>query len=281
MATTIASILNGNSLNTNASVISISAQKTAAGLLAPAANEDSNTASSSVTFISPSAHAMFSLESFQALATGILNQSTPPTVNDFKTVVRGVVTGLNGLRQTLANAAAANANYRESQRSVNTLNSINHTLANSPKAFVESLKSVGIAQQNDGSYSLNQNQLTKAFATNSNAAYSTVSNFASQVSDAADAAAKAASEKKAEDAAAQRAQDAKRQAAQSATQAAVPQPVVTQAPQAGVTQLSAPAPIPQASVQTPAPQPSDVQSTGASGFTAQTAVTTYLAVSSL
>lgn len=283
MATTIASILNGNSLNIHAAVTSISSQKTVAGLLAPAANEDLNTASSSVTFISPSAHAMFSLESFQALAASILNQSAPPTVNDFKTVVKGVVTGLNGLRQSLANAAAANANFRERQRSVTTLNSINNTLANNPKAFVESLKSVGIGQQSNGGFSFNQNQLTKAFATDSNGAYNTVSNFVSQVSDAADAAAKAASEKKAEDAAAQRAQDAKRsrQADQSAAQSVATQPAVPQTAPAVTTQLAQPDPIQQSSDQASSSQPSVLQSTGASGFTAQTAVTTYLAVSSL
>ena len=220
-----------------------------------------------------------------ALAGALLNQSAPPTVNDFRTVVRGVVTGLNGLQQSLANAAAANANFRASQRSASTLNSINNALANNPKEFVASLKNVGIAQQSDGSFTLNQNQLTKAFATDSNGAFTTVSTFASQVSAAADAAASAADDKKAQDAAARRAEDAKRsrqaqQAAAQSTPTQAPQPVVTQAPQPVVMQAPQSAPPLQSAVQPPLQQPFASQPTGAS-FTAQTAVTTYLAVSSL
>jgi hypothetical protein len=283
MTTTIASILNGNSLNSSASVVSLASPNTVSRILAPAANQDSNTASSSITFISPSAQALFSQESFMALATALLNQLKPPTVNDFKVLVKGVVTGLNGLRQSLANAASANANFRESQRSARTLNSINSTLANNPKEFVASLKKVGIEQQSNGSFTLNQNQLTKAYTTDRQGAVATVSKFASQVSDAADAAAMAADDKRAQDAAARRAADAKRyrQAQLAAAQEAQSMPpIVTQAAQPVVAPVPQSDPSQQSAAQQPANQQFASQVTSTS-FTAQTAVTSYLAVSSL
>jgi hypothetical protein len=222
---------------------------------------------SSITFISQSGQARLSLDSFQALATAIQSLNVPPTVSDFEVAVLGVVSGLNGLRLSLANAAVSNANYREQQKADKALAAMDQD----SKDSVDALQKVGITRQADGSYSIDQKQLDQAYNQDPNAAYATLTTFAAQQSQAATStdASKAQAASNAANAA-NTALQAAQVASQAAGQAAHP------VQQAATTNFATGSSFGDSF------QPQlAAQLAGASSFAARTAVTTYLAVSSL
>ncbi len=233
-----------------------------------AANNSTLSSPSSITFISASGQSRLSLESFQALATAIQTLNVPPTVSDFEIVVTGVVSGLSGLRLALANAAVSNANYREQQKAEKALAAIDQA----SKDVTAALQKIGIDRQADGSYSIDQKQLTKAFNEDPNATYATLTSFAAQASKAASSA---------EDSKAQAVAASNADAANHALQAAQI---------AGQAAIQAAQPLQQAATQNFATgasfgnsfQPQlATQLAGVTSFAARIAVTTYLAVSSL
>ncbi|HEY7987274.1 MAG TPA: hypothetical protein VIE17_10205 [Methylophilaceae bacterium] len=262
MAVSNVAILSNDSVEPTTAIVRQS------GVTQNAANTATLGSPSSITFISASGQSRLSLESFQALATAVQTLNVPPTVSDFEIVVLGVVSGLSGLRLSLANAAVSNANYREQQKADKALQAIDQA----SKESVAALQKIGIDRQGDGSYTIDQKQLTKAYNEDPNATYATLTGFAAQASQAASS----TDENKAQAVAASNADVANRalQVAQVASQAAVQavQPVQQAATQNFATGASFGNSF----------QPQlATQLAGATSFAARTAVTTYIAVSSL
>ena len=260
MAISSVAVLNGDGVDANAAAVR---QSTAKDYLAAVANDDNSTSvaasfkSSSISFISQSGQARLSIDSFQALASAIQNLNVPPTVGDFKVAVQGVVSGLNGLRLSLANAAVANANFREQQRAEKALEAVDRaTSASKANDFVSSLQKIGVDRQSDGGFTVNQKQLSKAFNEDKQGAFSTLTDFASQVS-------KAAETPSSEDG--KKIKDAKRNRQADQANAQSSQDTTQSTQQQGINQ-----PVDGNSFQQ--------QLAGASSFAARSAVTSYLTV---
>jgi hypothetical protein len=140
------------------------------------------TSSSSVTRISVSGKALVSLDSLQAFAEAAKNANVPPTVSDFKVLVNGVVNGINALRQSVANAANSDNSLANSlQKRLDAIDQI----ASKSRESAAALSKIGLGQQDNGSFTVNQKQLLKSFNEDKEGAFAAFTNFAGKVSGAA------------------------------------------------------------------------------------------------
>ncbi|MFM9912929.1 MAG: hypothetical protein ACKVN9_05300 [Methylophilaceae bacterium] len=260
MAISISSVtvLNSDGVNAAAALVR---QGTAQEIIAAADKEAASPSSSnfsSVSLISSSGKARLSLESLQAQAGALQNASAPPTVSDFKVAVQGVVSSLNALGAALTNSLAE---FRSKG-----------SFAARAKEFVDSItpaKRIGIESQGNGSFAINQQQLVKAFNQDSKGAFAALQDFTAKFIQAKDTQ-PAEKPKQADDTAKK---EEMRRADAAARNSAADQAQANQDQQNKALQLD----IPKQDFSTQL----SAQLDSASGFTAQTAVTSYLTVAAL
>jgi hypothetical protein len=132
-----------------------------------------------VSHISPAGQAMLALDNFQSSAETFNNSGTYRTVRYLQVMVQGVVGSLNALRNVLTTAATVRSRYSAAMSTV--LEAIDRTAAN---VDMTALRKVGIERSNSGSFSVNSEQVVKAFNEDSVTAFSAVTDFAYKVSKA-------------------------------------------------------------------------------------------------
>jgi hypothetical protein len=132
-----------------------------------------------ISTISPAGHAMLALDNFQTSAETFNNSGTYRTVRYLQVMVQGVVGSLNALRNILTTATNTRSRYSAAMGSV--LEAIDRTAANGD---LVALRKVGIERSANGSFSVNSEQVVKAFNEDSPTAFSTVTDFAYKVSKA-------------------------------------------------------------------------------------------------
>ena len=137
--------------------------------------------SSYISNISATGFAMLALDNFQASAENLKNAGGFRTARYLQTVVQGVANSLNGLRDILEKASALRNRY--SAGISQALSALNKTL-NGDSIDLPSLQSIGVTKDDDGRFSVNTNQVTKAFGEDSSKAFSTIADFAYKVSKA-------------------------------------------------------------------------------------------------
>ena len=137
------------------------------------------TDASFISNISPAGQAMLALDNFKASAETFKNSGSYRTVRYLQVVVQGVVGSLNALRNVLGTATATRSKYSAAMGSV--LQSIDKTTAASE---LSALSKVGVVRNANGSFSIDQTQVIKAFNEDGANAFATVVDFAYQVSKA-------------------------------------------------------------------------------------------------
>ncbi len=122
-----------------------------------------------------------SLVDLQNKAFALKNFSKPPTLEDFKVVVQGFVQSLNSINKGVKESASRQGVLGTDSRSGQALNDIRKAVnGDSANAFT-SLQKLGISQQGDGAFSINQKQLKKSFQDNRSGALSAASDIANRV----------------------------------------------------------------------------------------------------
>lgn len=177
MAITSVSLLNSNGVDA-------SLAKLREGSLQEFAAAQAQSSSSSITHISVSGKALISLDSLQASATAIKNSDVPPTVADFKILVSGVVGAINAVRQSVANASSSSGSLASTLRK--RLESVDQVTSKG-QDLVSALRKIGVERQGDGEFAVNQKRLAKALREDGKGAFSTLADFASKLTQAADA----------------------------------------------------------------------------------------------
>jgi hypothetical protein len=141
--------------------------------------------SSFISNISSSGQAKLSLESLQAKAEALKNAAVPPTLDDFKVVVQGVVSGINSVRATLVSALTESGSG--SQAIARAKEFVDRIAAgNKDEDAVALAKKIGIERQADGGFAVNQKQLKKTFNEDDNGAFSALTEFAAKLAEAKD-----------------------------------------------------------------------------------------------
>ncbi len=261
MAISISNVTVLNSDGVNAAG-AIARQGSAQEIIAAAEKEAASPTSSnfsSVSQISSSGKARLSLESLQARAVALQDSNVPPTASDFKVAVLGVVSSLNALSTALTSSLAE---FRSKG-----------SFAARAKEFVDSItpaKKIGIESQVNGSFFINQKQLIKAFNEDGKGAFATLQEFTAKFVQARDVP-PAEKPKQADDT--EKSKEAMRRADAAARNREADRAQQNQDQQSQVSQVNVPKPDSQTQL--------GAQLGSASGFTAQTAVTSYLTVAAL
>jgi len=141
---------------------------------------------STVTQLSSYGQIKSSLADLQDKARALKNISLPPTLADFKGVVQAFVQSFNSINQAVSNLTSKKGALNGDSRSNQALNDIRKAVAGPDGNALSPLKDLGISQQANGSFAINQNQLKKSFQGNPQGALSTMSNLSSRVTQTAD-----------------------------------------------------------------------------------------------
>jgi hypothetical protein len=136
-----------------------------------------------VSNISPSGFAMLALDNFKTSAEAFKNSGAYRTVRYLQVMAQSVVGSLNGLRDILSQASALRNKYSTGIKQA--LDSINGVL-DSGAVNLSALAKVGVQKDADGRFSVNANQVVKAFNEDGANAFATISDFAYDVSKAPD-----------------------------------------------------------------------------------------------
>lgn len=122
-----------------------------------------------------------SLVDLQNKAQALKSFSKPPTLEDFKVVVQGFVQSFNsisnGVKELTSKQGALGADSRLDQGLNDVRKAVNGDNGN---AFT-SLQKLGISQQENGAFSINQKQLGKSFQDNRSGVLSAASDIANRV----------------------------------------------------------------------------------------------------
>ncbi len=132
-----------------------------------------------VSNISPAGQAMLALDNFQNSAETFKTTASYSTARYLQVVVQGVVGSLNALRNVLTTAATTRSRYSAAMGSI--LQAIDRSAADGDLA---ALQQVGIQRNTNGNFSINQDQVVKAYNEDGAKAFSTVVDFAYKVSKA-------------------------------------------------------------------------------------------------
>lgn len=132
-----------------------------------------------VSNISPAGQAMLALDNFQSSAETFKSSASYRTIRYLQVVVQGVVGSLNSLRNVLTAAATTRSRYSAAMGSI--LEAIDRSAAD---GNLVALQQVGIQRNSNGSFSINQEQVIKAYNEDGANAFSTVVDFAYKVSKA-------------------------------------------------------------------------------------------------
>lgn len=252
-------VLNSDGINAAGA---LARQGSAQEIIAAAEKEAANPTSSnfsSVSQISSSGKARLSLESLQARAGALQDANVPPTVSDFKVAVQGVVSSINALSTALTNSLAE---FRS-----------RGSFAERAKEFVDSItpaRKIGIESQAGGGFAINQKQLTKAFNEDGKGAFAALQEFAAKLSQAKDAPPPDKTNEKDDT---EKSKEAMRRADAAARNREADRAQQSQDQSKPVPQVDVP--------KQDFPSQLGAELGSASGFTAQTAVTSYLTIAAL
>ncbi|HEY8085011.1 MAG TPA: hypothetical protein VIE69_05350 [Methylophilaceae bacterium] len=136
-----------------------------------------------VSNISTTGLAMLALDNFQTSAATFKNSNSYRTVRYLQVVAQGVVSSLNGLRDVLSQASSLRNKY--SAGLGQALSAINNALSGT-SVNLSALQQVGVEKSADGRFSVNTNQVIKAFNEDGAKAFSTITDFAYNVSTSAE-----------------------------------------------------------------------------------------------
>lgn len=125
--------------------------------------------SSSRTQLSDLGRTRLALDDLRSSTETARNLNNPPALSEFRNAVQGVVQSLNALNQTV-HTAETNTSDRRSQQ---ILSEVRNTAENTTTAEGENaLQRLGIATQQDGTFTINQRQLDQSFQADSDEAQS-------------------------------------------------------------------------------------------------------------
>ena len=127
-----------------------------------------------------------SLADLQNKAGALKNFSKPPTFADFQVVVQGFVQSFNSLNKNVGTLTSKQGALNADSRSGQALNSVNKAIAGANDGGLSALQKMGISQQTNGAFSINQNQLAKSFQDNRPGMLATVFDLANRVTQATD-----------------------------------------------------------------------------------------------
>ena len=120
--------------------------------------EDDN--SSSRTQLSDLGRTRLALDDLRTSTETARNLNNPPTLSEFRSAVQGVVQSLNALNQTVRSGETSTSDRRPQQ----ILNEVRNTAENTTTEEGENaLQRLGIATQQDGTFTVNQRQLDQSF----------------------------------------------------------------------------------------------------------------------
>jgi hypothetical protein len=136
-----------------------------------------------ISNISTTGLAMLALDNFQTSAAAFKDSNAYRTGRYLQVIVQGVVGSLNSLRDVLSQASTLRNKY--SAGLGQALSAINNTI-NGNSVDLSALQQVGVEKSSDGRFSVNPNQVIKAFNEDGTNAFSTITDFAYSVSQAAE-----------------------------------------------------------------------------------------------
>jgi hypothetical protein len=143
--------------------------------------EDAN--GSSRTQLSDFGRTKLALEDLQTSTETARNLNNPPALSEFRSAVQGVVQSLNALNQTVR-AADTNSTDRRPQQA---LNEVRNTAENTTtEDGVSALQRLGIATQQDGTFTVNQRQLDQSFQADPSEAQSALNELSDRIDRAAE-----------------------------------------------------------------------------------------------
>lgn len=141
---------------------------------------------STVTQLSAYGQMKSSLADLQDKARALKNISQPPTLSEFKVVVQAFVQSLNSINKTISGLTSKKGALNTEDRPNQALNDIRKAVSGTKGSARSSLKELGISQEADGKFAIDQKQLEKSFKDSPEAALSTISDLASRVTQATD-----------------------------------------------------------------------------------------------
>ena len=141
---------------------------------------------SSVVQLSSFGQVKSSLADIQNKARALLTVSKSPNLADFKVVVQAFVQSLNSIRKTVSDLTSEKGALNGDSRPSQALSDINKAVDGPNGSAISALKDLGISQQGNGAYSVDQKQLEKAFQDNPQNASSVIADLASRVTQATD-----------------------------------------------------------------------------------------------
>jgi hypothetical protein len=116
--------------------------------------------SSSRTQLSDLGRTRLALDDLRSSTETARNLNNPPALSEFRSAVQGVVQSLNALNQTVRTAEINTSDRRPQQ----ILNEVRNTAENTTTNEGENaLQRLGIATQQDGTFTVNQRQLDQSF----------------------------------------------------------------------------------------------------------------------
>ncbi|MDD2915649.1 MAG: hypothetical protein PHP70_10065 [Gallionella sp.] len=141
---------------------------------------------STVTQLSAYGQVKSSLADIQDKARALKNISQPPTFADFKGVVQAFVQSFNSINQTVSNVTSKKGALNGDNRASQALDEIRKAVAGPKENALSSLQGLGVSQQANGKFAINQQQLSKSFQDNPQGALSTISELSGRVTQTAD-----------------------------------------------------------------------------------------------
>ena len=141
---------------------------------------------SALTQLSAFGQVKSSLADLQNKAEALKSFSKPPTFSDFQVVVQGFVQSVNSLNKTVSALTSKQGVLNADSRSGQALNSVNKAIDGANGGGLSGLQKMGISQQANGTFSVNQKQLEKSFQDNRPGALSTICDLANRVTQATD-----------------------------------------------------------------------------------------------
>ncbi len=127
-----------------------------------------------------------SIADLQSKAQSLKNFSKPPTFGDLQVVVQGFVQSFNSLNKNISQLGSKQGALSADSRPGQALNNIRQAVAGANQSGLSALQKMGISQQANGTFSINQKQLEKSFQDNRPSALSTIFDLANRVTQATD-----------------------------------------------------------------------------------------------
>lgn len=116
--------------------------------------------SSSRTQLSELGRTRLALDDLRTSTETARNLNNPPALSEFRSAVQGVVQSLNALNQTVRSGETSTADRRPQQILGEVRNTAENTTTNEGE---NALLRLGIATQQDGTFTINQRQLDQSF----------------------------------------------------------------------------------------------------------------------